>query len=267
MSSRSAERDDAAWTAVLVQEAPQPRRLDVNVARVVELVAAHPRADLVVFPELYLSGYQTTGLAELAIALDDARLAPVSRAAREHATGVIVGAIERLESGVANNALCFDSDGTLVHSYRKTHLFGIERDLFVAGERLDPVELGGIRLGVEICFDMEFPEVARSLALADVQALVTISANMEPFAPDHAVYARARAMENGLPHLYVNRNGAESGLQFVGESVALDADARVIASAAQADAALEATLSGGGRTDPRTSYLRQRRPDIYGAQR
>lgn len=145
MSSRSAERDEAAWTSVIVQEAPHPRRLNVNVERVAEVVAAHPRADLVIFPELYLSGF------------------------------------------------------------------------------------------------------------------------MEPFAPDHAVYARARAMENGLPHLYANRNGSESGIRFVGESVALDADGGVIASAAQGDAVLEARLNGGSRTDPRTSCLRQRRPGIYGA--
>lgn len=250
---------------ILVQEAPHPRGLKVNVERVAEVVAGHPTADLVVFPELYLSGYQTTELAELAIGLDDDRLEPVSRAARAVGASVIVGAVERLERGVANSALCFDSDGKLVHSYRKTHLFGVERDLFVAGERLAPVELGGIRLGVQICFDVEFPEVARCLALARAEALVTISANMEPFAPDHAVYARARAMENGLPHLYANRNGVESGLRFVGESVALDADGGVIASATQGDAVLEAKLERRGRTDPRTSCLHQRRPGIYGA--
>ena len=58
-------------------------------------------------------------------------------------------------------------------------------------------------MGPMICFDVEFPEVARTLARRGADVLVTISANMEPLGPDHDTAASARALENGLPHLYV----------------------------------------------------------------
>ena len=62
-----------------------------------------------------------------------------------------------------------------------------------------------------ICFDVEFPEVARSLAKAGANLLVTVSANMDPFGRDHDVFATARALENGVPHLYVNQVGRGRG--------------------------------------------------------
>ena len=115
--------------------------------------------------------------------------------------------------------------------YRKTHLFGAEREAYLAGDSLAPIVLGGRTLGVMVCFDMEFPEVARTLAVQGADLLVTISANPSPFELDHDLFARARALENGLPHVYVNRVGEESGFRFAGRSLALDPDAAPLAEA------------------------------------
>ncbi len=93
-----------------------------------------------------------------------------------------------------------DERGTIAAVYRKVQLFGgDESDAFVAGDELLVVEFCGVKVGLMICFDVEFPEVARSLARAGAELLVTISANMEPFGNDHAVFVSARALENGLP--------------------------------------------------------------------
>ena len=92
--------------------------------------------------------------------------------------------------------------------YRKVQLYGgDESDAFAAGDELLVVELCGVKIGLMICFDVEFPEVARALARGGAEMLVTISANMEPFGNDHAVFCSARALENGLPHVYVNQVG------------------------------------------------------------
>jgi (R)-amidase len=148
--------------------------------------------------------------------------------------------------------------------YRKTHLFGAERDAYVPGDSLSAIGLGARRLGVMICFDMEFPEVARTLAAQDADLLVTISANPLPFALDHELFARARALENGLPHVYVNRVGEEGGIAFCGGSLALDPDARVLADAGpDEEIVLSADVGEPGRRDVRTRYRELLRDDLY----
>ncbi len=98
--------------------------------------------------------------------------------------------------------------GTPPVVYRKANLFGAaERSAFVEGGELVVADVGGHRLGLLICFDVEFPETARALAAAGAKLLVTIAANMEPYGPDHALAARARALDNRRPHVYVNRTG------------------------------------------------------------
>ena len=96
---------------------------------------------------------------------------------RAASTAIVVGAAERVAAGVANSALCIDSAGELAGVYRKTHLFGAEQEAYVPGDSLSTITLGTRTLGVMICFDMEFPEVARTLAAQHADLLVTISAN------------------------------------------------------------------------------------------
>jgi predicted amidohydrolase len=250
----------------LAQLAPRPRDVRANVARVRELVAASAGSDLVVLPELFLPGYELRAVDELAVELGGPEVTELRKAAGEAGTGVVVGLAERLDGGVANSAVCIDPGGELAGVYRKTHPFGEERDTYAVGEELVTVQLGGRVLGLMICFDMEFPEVARALADRGADVLVTISANSPPFELDHDVFARARALENGLPHVYVNRVGEENGLPFSGGSMALDPDARVLAEAgAEEERVVSAEVGAPGRRDPRTRYRDLLRKELNGA--
>jgi predicted amidohydrolase len=248
----------------LAQVAPVPRDVRANLARARELIAASTPSDLVVLPELFLPGYELQDVEPLAVDLDGAEVGELRKAARAAGTGVVVGLAERVDGGVANSAVCIDAAGELAGVYRKTHPFGEERDTYAAGEELVTVELNGRVLGLMICFDMEFPEVARALAQRGADLLVTISANSPPFELDHDVFARARALENGLPHVYVNRVGEEDGLAFSGGSLALDADARVLAEAGrEEECVVTAEVGPPGRRDPRTRYRELLRRDLY----
>lgn len=249
---------------VLAQLTPKLRDVAENVRTVEVIVAEHASADLVVFPELFLSGYVTNGLDELALDLDGAEVRAVARAARENDTAVIVGAPERLPDGIANSAICVDRDGNVLACYRKAHLFGEEQGAFVAGEELVIVEIGGVEVGLLICFDVEFPEVARSLALAGADLLITISANMEPFGRDHEVFCAARALENGVPHLYVNQVGEGEVFTFAGGTTAVSADGDRLAGAGTSEEVIGLQLDLSARSDAkpqelRPDYLRQRR--------
>jgi predicted amidohydrolase len=250
----------------LAQLAPRPRDVRANLARACELIAASATTDLLVLPELFLSGYELSDVEPLAVEADGPEVHELRDAARNAGIGVVVGAAERTGGAIANSALCIDGAGELAGVYRKTHLFGAEHEAYTAGEELVPVRLGGRVLGVMVCFDMEFPEVARTLARRGADLLVTISANSPPFELDHEVFAQARALENGLPHVYVNRVGEEDGLPFSGGSMALDADARVlVAAGAEGERVVGAHVGAPGRHDPRTRYPELLRDELYAA--
>jgi predicted amidohydrolase len=248
----------------LAQLAPRPRDVTANLDRLVGLIADHRTSELLVVPELYLSGYQLSQVEPLAIELDGPEVDRLRQAAGQADLAVIVGLAENTAGGVANSAVCIDRSGELVGVYRKTHLFGAENDVYMPGDRLSVVSLGGRRVGMMICFDLEFPEVARTLAVRGADVLVTVSANSPPFEIDHDLFARARALEGGLPHVYVNRVGVEDGLPFCGGSLAVDPDARVLAEAgAEGEEVLTADIGPPLRRDPRTRYLEQLRGDLY----
>ena len=247
-------------TVVLGQLSPRLRQTKANIETIGRIVAEHSEADLVVFPELFLSGYTLSDIDELAVHLDGPELKQVADTARESSTALIFGAPERVSDGVANTAFCIDSQGTIAGVYRKVQLYGgKESDAFVAGDELLVVELCGLKIGIMICFDVEFPEVARSLAQAGAELLVTISANMEPFGNDHAVFVSARALENGLPHVYVNQVGPVENLTFVGGSTAVSPDGEIYAQASSSEEEISSVRLLPAKSNLREDYLSQLR--------
>ena len=250
--------------ATLAQLAPQARDVPANLSRVQTVLASSEGTDLVMFPELFLSGYELGDAEAVCIDMDGPEVGVLREAARDNDTAIVVGAAERVADGVANSALCISRRGELAGVYRKTHLFGAEAGSYAPGDELVTVELDGRTVGLMICFDVEFPEVARTLALRGADLLVTISANPEVFRRDHEVFVPARALENGVPHLYVNRVGRQEEISFGGTSMAIDPEGTVLSEAGPEDEELlYAEIGDAGRRDARTRYLELRRPSVY----
>ncbi|MFN6547632.1 nitrilase-related carbon-nitrogen hydrolase [Mycolicibacterium nivoides] len=248
----------------VIQEAPRARDLERNISRVREDIAARNGTDLVVFPELFLSGYQTTGLDEIALTLDDPRITGLADCCRSTGTALLTGFVERGPGGYFDAYLAIDRDGTIKNSIRKTHLFGTEREAFLSGDVLEPVTLCDTKIGVLNCFELEFPEVTRTLVLRGAALLVAGSANMHPYERDHLIASSSRVLENRVPLAYANRVGNESGHSFCGSSRIIDRDGSVRAALNSVETGdltvdLEVGLRGEGALD----MLGQRRPELY----
>ena len=257
----------AELNIALAQLTPRLRDIQANIETMRKVVADRTEMDLIVFPELYLSGYVLDGIEELAVRPDGPELQTIADIAQESSTALIFGAPEPVEGGVANSAFCVDERGNVAAVYRKVQLFGgDESDAFVAGDELLVVELRGVKIGLMICFDIEFPEVARALARGGAELLVTISANMDPFGNDHAVFASARALENGLPHVYVNQVGRVGDLNFIGGSTVVSADGEVVERAGSSRVEIpNVSLLLPARSSVREDYLSELRspmPDV-----
>jgi len=214
---------------LLAQLAPEPGEFSLNVERVGETVrAAH--VDIAVFPELFLSGYRVGDrFHRLALHEDDATTEALRTIARGSNTTVVVGApvASTERKGEIHNAVLavLPSEEVFIQVKRYLPTFGPfeEGVLFTATDSSRPVAIGPHPVGLEVCYDVFFPEVSRQLALAGAELLIVVSA-----APvtSRRLFDRllpARAIENAFPVVYVNRVGIEDGVVFGGGSGAWDA--------------------------------------------
>lgn len=250
--------------ALLCQLDSRPGAPRENARRAAALLADHRDAELAVFPELYLNGYDPPRAHESALASGDPALRDLAGAACEAATAVIAGFVEAADDGALfNSAVCLSPDGAVAGIYRKAQLFGEEeRATFAPGDDLLVVELAGRRVAPLVCYDVEFPEPARAVARAGANLLVTVSANMDPFGPDHELATRARALDNRLAHLYVNRVGTEAGRTFAGGSQAIGPDGRVLAVAGRDEQVLVVDLPPHEQPEDDVDYLHRLRDGL-----
>ncbi|MFH9860831.1 carbon-nitrogen hydrolase family protein [Streptomyces sp. NPDC017202] len=232
--------------------------------------AAAAGAGLLVAPEMFLTGYAIgDDVARLAEPADGDSADAVADLAGRHGLAVAYGYPERDGETVYNAAQLISADGVRLANYRKTHLFGcFERDHFTPGDRpVVQAELGGLTVGLMICYDVEFPENVRAHALAGTGLLVVPTAQMHPFQFVAESMIPVRAFENQMYVAYVNRVGREGEFEFVGLSTLAGPDGVARARAgrdeelvfADADPAF---VAASREANP---YLKDRRPGLYGS--
>ncbi len=131
-----------------------------------------------------------------------------------------------------NMGFCLES-GKLVGTYRKTHPFKNENCYFSRGDSIEPISLKkhSLKIGFEICYELRFPEVARKLALAGSDLLVTTAAFPNPRSEHWKTLVKARAIENQIPHIACNRTGKAPDASYFGGSMIIDAWGEVKADA------------------------------------
>ncbi len=202
--------------------------------------AALAGSRLIVCPELFLTGYNLKDRAgELAEPVDGPLVLGVREIARDAGIAIVVGFPERDGGEVYNSAMIVGEDGEIAALYRKIHLFGDEEARqFRPGAGLQVAHLPIGRVGLAICYDIEFPEVARTLARAGAELIVVPTANMMPFVEVPTTLVRARALENGVAVAYANHCGREGELVYAGLSAIVGADGRDLARAGTDNEAL-----------------------------
>jgi predicted amidohydrolase len=204
-----------------VQAEAVPGDVAGNARRAATLTARAARrgAQVIVFPELHLCGYDLETLAaapdraELAAGaagrITDHRLDPLAAAAAEHDVTVLAGAAVRRADGTrTNSVVAFGAAGAATAVYDKQHLWHAgERGLFAPGGSGTVLSVSGWKLGLGICYDMSFPEHGRAAALAGADAYVCPSAYAAGNEYRAAVYLAARALENTVYAFFVNAVG------------------------------------------------------------
>jgi 5-aminopentanamidase len=228
-------------------------------------------ANLLLCPECWLCGYNIGHrVVHLAETRDGAAAERIARIAQRHRLAIVYGYAERDSASerIFNAVQAFGPDGAPLAHYRKTHLFGaIEHAAFVPGERFErPFEFEGFKIGLLICYDVEYPEAVRALALLGADLLLVPTALASEYPSVISFLVPARALENRIHIAYCNRSGVENGMQFLGGSCLVGIDGHVVASAGSIDALIIGEISqrAGEESAGTHSYHRDRRPELYG---
>ena len=245
----------------------------------VELVesAVADGADLVVLPELVTTG---SGFADAAEATRRAEpvTGPTVTALRElsgrHGMVLAAGFNEASSLDRPYNSAVVIDRGELLACYRKTHLWDREKLLFTPGDRPPPVVATSIgRAGLCVCYDLEFPEVTRRLALEGAQLLLA-PANWPLLGkpagerPVEVAKAQAAAAQNKVYVVVADRCGADRGEAYTGGSVICDHTGYLLAEAATEQPGVIGADIEPGHTDdkrlgPHNDAFADRRPELY----
>ena len=258
-------------TVALFQGTAKPSDVRHNLGKITEGMrrAAAADADLVIFPELFLSEYHAVvdavgNLNKVAEEKYGASFVKISAAAKENGIAVIYGypEVDRSsgEEKYYNSAQFVDKNGCSLLNYRKVHLWtSAEEESFIPGDGFPVVDWNGINVGILICYDVGFPEAVRSLALKGAQLIVVPTAiDVREYESTPTKLVPTRALENQLHIAYVNYAcGSYRGLSCLSNPLG-----NTVVCAGSEEALLIAQIST--KTPLSFSYLGDRKTELYG---
>lgn len=221
----------------IAQWLPRPGKPEKNLEAAKRFIAELGLAscDLVVLPELWLCGYDPESLPRDAEAAAETLGGPLTRslasAARDSGVWLAAGSVpERCGANIYNTALLFRRDGTLHAVHRKAHLFPGEEAVFSPGNSLticDTDDFG--KVGIAICFDGDFPEVARAFADRGVRFVIQMSAYSIRAAFWWDRLYPAHALANGQWWVMANQCGTDSAWTLYGGSQVISPSGETVA--------------------------------------
>jgi 5-aminopentanamidase len=230
------------------------------------------KADLIVLPELFATGYtfQTSHeVAELSENPDDVTSRFLCQKSMDSGSAVVAGFIERDGNSYYNSAYLISS-GTITGIYRKMHLFNKEKLFFSPGTiSLKVYEIKSVKIGIMICFDWIYPEVSRVLALQGAQVIAHPSNLVLPYCQEAM---KTRCIENRLFAVTANRIGTEKRgtdeFKFTGGSQITSCNGEILSSAANDSLSIDfvdidPVLANNKRINPYNDLLNDRRSDLY----
>lgn len=215
--------------------AQSPAELDGPKARMAWLGQILQNADLthldmVVLPELFLSGYNIAEkVADYCEEADGPMAEKLRQLAIKHRIALHYGFPEARDGKIYNSAQCFDENGERLTLHRKLILPpGHEADYFTQAGDVSFFEFKGFKVSTLICYDSEFPENFRRLSLQGADVVIVPTALAQEWGFVARTMIPTRAFENGVYVAYANHCGTENGLTFLGGSCLIAPDGEEI---------------------------------------
>jgi predicted amidohydrolase len=253
------------------------------------LKAAAKGAEIIVLPEVFSTGFCYENIDHAAESLPSPTLENLACFSKANNCILIGSIIQKVveEDGIneenkvsgdkgsignENSYLCYNlgfcfESGILAGTYRKTHPFKGENKYFSKGDSIEPISLKkqNLKIGLEICYELRFPEVSRKLALAGSDLLITTAAFPNPKSEHWKNLVRARAIENQIPHIACNRIGSAPGISYFGNSMIVDSLGEVKADAGDKELIIVSDIDLSAKDEVRQDVpvFKDRREELY----
>ncbi len=245
-----------------------------NIAHTIDIIhQLNGKTDIICFPELFTTGYNLEAIGddiyELAETIPGETSNRLGEEAKRCQMAIIGGIIEKdpcIPDVLYNSAFLINKKGEIVGKYRKYYLYPLEHKYFKQGKEIPVFNLNFIRLGMAICYDHAFPELFRVLTLRGAQVVFILSAIPTGYEYLLNLRAMARAQDNQIFVVHVNRVGQDREVRFCGLSKIVNPRGEVIKEASPAS---EDVLIGTIDQDMiikekrQERIIRSLRPEIY----
>jgi len=193
---------------------------ETNLKKTAEMAstASKQGADFVCLPEYLSTGSIPEQCSTLAEPIPGYTVDKLGAIAEENGIHIIASILEKADDRIYNTAILIDPGGKLLTKYRKIHLFMDEQAYIAHGREYAVVDTKFGKVGLMICYDAVFPEVARRLALQNV-GIIFMPANWpNPFLPQWRLATSARALDNQIWLVAANRIGTDNKFTYFGTS-------------------------------------------------
>ncbi len=241
----------------LIQMDIQLGEKQTNLSKIESLIAKStktvPRSHthIICLPELCTTGFDLKNYETLSERIPEGLTTEFFKTiAQKHKIHVIASYMEESMGSYYNCAVIINDRGKLLSKYRKVHLFPLkpmeESEYFLSGDNTDiksVVNINGLRVGILICFDLRYPEISRRLALEGVDCIIYLAEFPKPRDDVWTTLLRARAMENQIFVIGVNRVGDESEISYFGKSIVVDPNGKTIRSGSSKEEIIMATIN------------------------
>ena len=246
---------------------------DANVRKVRDYAAQARKsgAELIVFPEMTDTGYSMPVIQEHAREWKNGAVVDLQKVAKENSIAIVAGISDRDGESIFNAQVFIDAKGEVLAKYRKTHLVTAapldERVCFSPGKEFVTTRIDKFTIGLSICYDLRFPEMARTLVVKHGANVVVNSSAWPVVRAEHLrILVLSRAVENQSYFVIANRVGTDDGVTFCGSSVIVDPSGKILAAASpDREELIETEISEERLSEARDSVrvFDHRRPDLY----
>src|SRR6267142_274091 len=228
-------------------------------------------ADLIVFPEMVDTGYSMPVIQKHAKKWSEGAVPDLKKTAKEIPIGIVAGISDRDGASIFNAQVFVNAQGEILSKYRKTHLVTAapldERVCLSPGDEFVSCKAGKFKVGLSICYDLRFPEIARTLVIERRANVIVNSSAWPVVRAEHLrILALARAVENQSYFIIANRVGTDDGVTFCGSSLIIDpSGAILVAASPDREELIGAEISEQVIADVRNqvTVFAHRRPELY----
>jgi predicted amidohydrolase len=252
-----------------IQMDVKPGNIDANLARASSLAERSMKSgsELIIFPEMFATGFDYKNLNDYARECFDEITAFLMDLAQKTCAYIVGGSIPELVQGkLYNTSMVFSPDRKVLGVSRKIHPFSMTDEVkyFTGGDKIAVIPTPLAKLGITICYDIRFPEIARKLTLEGAEILIAPAQFPQPREHHWHTLLKSRAIENQIFVIGVNRVGGKNP-EHIGRSIAIDPYGNILAELDDKEGVLSCEIDLEKIEEVRKAMpvLMNRRPEVY----